>query len=73
MMGLPPRAAFEAMIGWHDLPESWEMLAVESNEIFLGLLAGRLTTMPGLLGAPGRPGKSRDSQGDRHQQRSPAD
>ncbi|MEI8372900.1 MAG: HAD family phosphatase [Planctomycetota bacterium] len=49
MMGLPPRAAFEAMIDWHSLQEPWDVLAVESNEIFLGMLSGRLAIMPGLL------------------------
>ena len=49
MMGRPPRAAFEAMIAWHQLPEPWDVLAAESNEIFLGLLKERLATMPGLL------------------------
>jgi HAD superfamily hydrolase (TIGR01509 family) len=49
MMGLPPRPAFEVVIKWHHLAEPWEVLAAESNEIFLGLLGGRLTPMPGLL------------------------
>ena len=49
MMGLPPRRAFEVVIDWHRLDEPWEALAAESDEIFLGLLPRRLTTMPGLL------------------------
>ncbi len=49
MMGLPPRAAFEVVIDWHKLQESWDVLAAESDEIFLGLLGARLATMPGLL------------------------
>ena len=49
MMGLPPRAAFEVVITWHHLDEPWEVLAAESDVIFLGLLRERLTTMPGLL------------------------
>ncbi len=49
MMGLPPRAAFEVMIDWHHLDEAWNVLAAESDEIFLGLLSGRLAIMPGLL------------------------
>ncbi|MGA2257679.1 MAG: HAD family phosphatase [Thermoguttaceae bacterium] len=49
MMGLPPRAAFEAMINCHHLHEPWNVLAAESDEIFLGLLTERLATMPGLL------------------------
>ena len=49
MMGLPPQAAFEVVIDWHHLAEPWGRLAAESDEIFLGLLGGRLTAMPGLL------------------------
>ena len=49
MMGLPPRVSFEKMIQWHSLTESWETLAAESNEIFLGLLPAHLALMPGLL------------------------
>jgi HAD superfamily hydrolase (TIGR01509 family) len=49
MMGLPPRAAFEAMIDRQGLHEPWDVLAAESDEIFLGLLSGHLATMPGLL------------------------
>ncbi len=49
MMGLPPRAAFEAMIDRLELPETWDVLAAESDEIFLGLLGERLAIMPGLL------------------------
>ena len=49
MMGLPPRPAFEAMIAFHRLPEPWDVLAAESDEIFLSLLPRRLATMPGLL------------------------
>jgi HAD superfamily hydrolase (TIGR01509 family) len=49
MMGLPPRASFEVAIDWCHLQEPWELLAAESNEIFLGLLGKNLATMPGLL------------------------
>ncbi len=49
MMGLPPRAAFEVVIDRHQLKEPWNVLATESDEIFLGLLIDRLATMPGLL------------------------
>jgi len=49
MMGLPPQPAFEQMIRWHGLSESWEALSAESDEIFLGLLDGRLSPMPGLV------------------------
>src|SRR5208283_5249367 len=49
MMGLPPRAAFEVMIAGNHLDETWDVLAAESDEIFLGLLTERLAMMPGLL------------------------
>ncbi len=49
MMGLPPRAAFEVVIDRHQLQEPWNVLAAESDEIFLGLLTDRLSTMPGRL------------------------
>jgi HAD superfamily hydrolase (TIGR01509 family) len=49
MMGLPPQKAFEAMIDHHALTEPWHEIAVESNEIFLGLLDQHLATMPGLM------------------------
>ncbi len=49
MMGIPPRESFEIMIQHHGLPESWDVLARESNEIFLALLPEHLTLMPGLL------------------------
>ena len=49
MMGLPPRAAFEVVIARHRLSESWDVLAAESDKIFLDLLPQRLATMPGLL------------------------
>jgi HAD superfamily hydrolase (TIGR01509 family) len=48
LMGLPPRASFDLMIRWHALTEPWEALAQECNELFLGLLDGRLAMMPGL-------------------------
>src|SRR5271166_3668083 len=49
MMGLPPRAAFEVVIQKLRLTEPWNVLAAESDVIFLGLLSERLATMPGLL------------------------
>ena len=49
MMGLPPQPSFGVMIEWHGLKESWEALASECNEIFSGLLSGRLAVMPGLI------------------------
>ena len=48
MMGLPPEPSFNVMIRWHGLSETWDILAHESNEIFLGLLGDRLAVMPGL-------------------------
>jgi HAD superfamily hydrolase (TIGR01509 family) len=48
MMGLPPREAFEVVIEFHGLTETWDALAGESNEIFLALLPGRVALMPGL-------------------------
>jgi HAD superfamily hydrolase (TIGR01509 family) len=49
MMGLPSRAAFEVAIAWHQLDETWETLAAESDKIFLNLLGEHLVAMPGLL------------------------
>ena len=49
MMGIPPRESFQIMIQRHGLPESWDVLARESNEIFLALLPEHLALMPGLL------------------------
>ncbi len=48
MMGLPPQAAFEAMIRWHALDDRWDELMPESDGIFLGLLDDHLEPMPGL-------------------------
>ena len=49
MMGLPPREAFGAMIGWHSLEETWEELATESDKIFIEILDEYLAPMPGLM------------------------
>jgi HAD superfamily hydrolase (TIGR01509 family) len=49
MMGCPPRSAFQTMIQWHALDDSWEQLAIESEEVFVRLLDEYLTPMPGLL------------------------
>jgi HAD superfamily hydrolase (TIGR01509 family) len=49
MMGRQPRPAFEVMIGWHSLTDTWEQLAVESEECFIQLLDQTLAPMPGLL------------------------
>jgi HAD superfamily hydrolase (TIGR01509 family) len=49
MMGRPPQPGFEAMIRAHDLRDTWQELAVESEETFIGLLDGHLAPMPGLM------------------------
>jgi len=49
VMGRPPRACFEEMIRWHSLDDTWEQLAVESEEIFLSLVDDYLAPMPGLV------------------------
>jgi HAD superfamily hydrolase (TIGR01509 family) len=49
MMGLQARASFQKMIDYCSLTETWEQLAVESNEIFIGLLGHSLQPMPGLI------------------------
>lgn len=49
MMGLPPQPAFELMIRWHHLDDTWDQLAPESDRIFLDLLDEHLAPMPGLL------------------------
>ncbi len=48
MMGRPGHAAFEVMIGYHDLTESPSELQAESDIIFLALLTEQLAPMPGL-------------------------
>lgn len=48
MMGLPPQAAFEMMIDWHKLTDSWEALSDESEVLFMEYLHGILAPMPGL-------------------------
>ena len=49
LMGLPPQPTFEMMIRRNGLDETWEHMAAESNEIFLGLLDDHLAAMPGLF------------------------
>lgn len=49
MMGRPPRPCFELMIQWHQLSDTWEQLAAESESLFLELLDSHLAPMPGLL------------------------
>jgi HAD superfamily hydrolase (TIGR01509 family) len=49
MMGRPPQPGFEVMIQWHSLPDTWQTLAAESEDLFIGLLDGNLAPLPGLL------------------------
>lgn len=49
IMGFPPQACFETMIGWHDLDETWQTLQAESEKLFLDLLGDGAAPMPGLL------------------------
>lgn len=49
MMGRPPISAFDVMIKWHSLTDSWEQLAQESEDCFLELMHGRVQPMPGLM------------------------
>jgi len=49
MMGRPPQASFEIMIQWHDLSDTWESLAAESENLFIERIQGRITPMPGLM------------------------
>lgn len=49
MMGLQPQPAFQTMIDWHGLSDSWEQLAAESEEIYFSLLDQYpVQVMPGL-------------------------
>ena len=49
VMGRPPRYCFEKFIETYDLPETWEKLSDESEEIFLEILKEGYETMPGLV------------------------
>ena len=49
MMGRPASIALQLMIDAHQLDNTVEQLAAETDEIFAGLLDERLATMPGLL------------------------
>ena len=49
IMGLQPRATFEAMIRWYNLDENWQEMARESNALFIALLDEHLAAMPGLF------------------------
>ena len=48
MMGQRPQPAFELMIRYCHLAETWQQLAAESDQLFLGLLHDYLAPMPGL-------------------------
>ncbi len=48
IMGRPPRYCFETFIEVFHLPESWQSLAAESEEIFLSILNDGFDAMPGL-------------------------
>jgi len=48
MMGRPSRVALQIMIDWHQLTDTVEQLGDETDEIFAGILDGRLEMMPGL-------------------------
>ncbi len=47
MMGRPAPDAFRVMIDWHDLADTIEVLASESEEIFAEILEQSLGLMPG--------------------------
>lgn len=47
MMGRPAPVAFQAMIDWHDLADTIDVLASESEEIFADILEESLGLMPG--------------------------
>lgn len=49
VMGRPPRYCFEKFIETYDLPETWEELSDESEEIFLEILKEGYEMMPGLV------------------------
>ncbi|HOM17038.1 MAG TPA: HAD family phosphatase [Thermoguttaceae bacterium] len=49
MMGLQPQPAFQTMIDWHGLSDTWEKLAAESDEIYFSFLDRYpVQVMPGL-------------------------
>ncbi|MGI5832525.1 MAG: HAD family hydrolase [Thermoguttaceae bacterium] len=48
VMGRPPQYCFEKFIETYNLPETWQSLSDESEEIFLELLKEGYDTMPGL-------------------------
>ena len=48
VMGTPPEASFTTMIQWHSLTDTWQELQEESDAIFLELVKGGFSMMPGL-------------------------
>ncbi len=48
IMGRPQPVALQMMIDWHALSDTVEILSVETEEVFVGLLDTRLALMPGL-------------------------
>ena len=48
MMGQPTHAALSVMIDWHELEDSIDDLAKESEQTFWQMVEGNLATMPGL-------------------------
>ena len=48
VMGTPPEASFTTMIKWHSLNETWQELQKESDAVFLELIKGGFSMMPGL-------------------------
>ena len=48
IMGRPPKNCFELLKKTFSLPETWQELQKESEDIFLELLADGFSTMPGL-------------------------
>lgn len=49
IMGRPGAVALQMMIDWHQLSDTVEQLAAESDEVFASILDEQLATMPGLL------------------------
>jgi HAD superfamily hydrolase (TIGR01509 family) len=49
MMGLRPQPTFEIMIRHFNLDDTWQQLAAETSQLFIGLLDANLAPMPGLL------------------------
>ena len=48
VMGTPPETSFTTMIDWFSLSDTWEELQDESDAVFLELVKGGFSMMPGL-------------------------